>query len=91
MLRLGPAKLARRFGPSGGRVKPSGAEQGWACIAPKTRFWGVWGQFGPSGAEEGRLGLRGVGEGLGMHWGSSITLRLGPVYKDRPSGRVWAG
>ena len=35
-------------------------------------------------AEQGRLGLSGVGEGLGMHWDS-----IG--YKDRSSGAAWAG
>ena len=37
------------------------------------------------GPREGGLGS-GLGEGLGMQW---ETIRLGPGYKDRPSGTVW--
>ena len=37
--------------------------------------------MGPSRAEQGRLGLSGVGEGLGMHWDSNYS-------KTRPWGRV---
>ena len=32
------------------------------------------GRVGPSRAEYGRLGLSGVGEGLGMHWDSIKLL-----------------
>ena len=48
---------------------------------------------GPSRAEQGRVGRvraewgwGGVGHALGFN---SITLRLGPGYKDRPSGAAW--
>ena len=50
--------------------------------------------MGPRGAgwrgykdrpREGGLGS-GLGEGLGMQW---ETIRLGPGYKDRPSGTAW--
>ena len=33
-----------------------------------------WGWAGPSGAEQGRVGLSGAGEGLGMHWDSIKLL-----------------
>ena len=36
--------------------------------------------MGPSRAEQGRLGLSGVGEGLGMHWDSNYS-------KTRPWGQ----
>ena len=36
--------------------------------------------MGPSRAEQGRLGLSGVGEGLGMHWDSNYS-------KTRPWGK----
>ena len=39
-----------------------------------------WGRVGPVRAE---WGWGGVGHALGFN---SITLRLGPGYKDRPSG-----
>ena len=42
------------------------------------RVWGDWigpsGRVGPSRVEWGRLGLSGVGEGLGMHWDSIKLL-----------------
>ena len=39
------------------------------------------GRVGPSRAEWGRLGLSGVGEGLGMHWDSTklLATRIGQV------------
>ena len=40
--------------------------------------------MGPVRAEWGRVGLSGVGEGLGH--ALEITLGLGRGYKDRPSG-----
>ena len=43
---------------------------------------GRFAECGPSRAEQGRLGLSGVGEGLGMHWDS-----IG--YEDRSSGAAW--
>ena len=59
--------------------------RGWACLGiqlnySKTRPWLVGpreagsGRVGPSRAEWGRLGLSGVGEGLGMHWDSLKLL-----------------
>ena len=62
-----------------------GLGRGWACdgiqlncsktrpLAARIRQVGPVRRVGPSGAEQGRLGLSGVGEGLGMHW-DSITL-----------------
>ena len=59
-----------------------GLGRGWACdgiqlncskTRPSGAAWGPVGRVGPSRAEQGRLGLSGVGEGLGMHW-DSITL-----------------
>ena len=45
------------------------------------------GRVGPSRAEWGRVGP------VRAQWGwggfNSITLRLGPGYKDRPSGTMW--
>ena len=39
-----------------------------------------WGRVGPVKAE---WGWGGVGHALGFHY---LTLKLGPGYKDRPSG-----
>ena len=59
-----------------------GLGRGWACdgiqlncskTRPSGAAWGPVRRVGPSRAEQGRLGLSGVGEGLGMHW-DSITL-----------------
>ena len=60
--------------------------RGWACIGiqfnySKTRPWlsrigQVGGRVGPGrvGPSRGRVGLSGVGEGLGMHWASIKLL-----------------
>ena len=59
-----------------------------------SRLEAKWGRAGPVGGvtrigqvgpREGGLGS-GLGEGLGMQW---ETIRLGPGYKDRPSGTAW--
>ena len=50
-----------------------GLGRGWALAARL-------GQVGPSRTEQGRLGLSGVGEGLGMHWDSNYS-------KTRPWGQ----
>ena len=69
-----------------------GLGRGWACDGiqlncSKTRPWckdrpsGAFAECGPSRAEQGRLGLSGVGEGLGMHWdsiGGAAWGRFGP-------------
>ena len=45
------------------------------------------GRVGPSRAEWGRLGLSGVGEGLGMHWGSiKLLSQVGPGAGSSPVG-----
>ena len=54
-----------------------GLGRGWACIGAGL---GRVGRVGPARAE---WGWGGVGHALGSN---SITLRLGPGYKDRPSG-----
>ena len=60
-----------------------GLGRGWACdgiqlncskTRPSGAAWGPVRRVGPSKAEQGRLGLSGVGEGLGMHWDSSTLL-----------------
>ena len=43
----------------------------------------------PSGAEQGRLGLSGVGEGLGMHWESKKNSKTRLGARIRSSGAAW--
>ena len=82
-IRLGPADKDRPSGTAWGRfglwgrVGPSRAEWGWGGVghALVDRPSGAaWGRVGPSRAEQGRLVLSGVGEGLGMHWDSIKLL-----------------
>ena len=42
--------------------------------------------MGPRGAGLEEWGRVREGEGLGMQW---EAIRLGPGYKDRPSGTAW--
>ena len=68
---MGFNSITQRQGP-GCEDRPSGAVLGVEWGGPVRAEW--WGRVG-------RLGLSGVGEGLGT--------RLGLGYKDRPSGAVW--
>ena len=52
---------------------PVRAERGWGGVGHAMGFKAEW-------------GWGGVGPALGSN---SITLRLGPGYKDRPSGAAW--
>ena len=61
----------------------------WDSNYSKTRPWGsgaAWAQQGRVGPARAEWGWGGVGHALGSN---SITLRLGPGYKDRPSGAAW--